>query len=127
MVGDLEEVRYPDCLTGSRLASARKLIARCPREHRQAVLDELGAMVADGVVRHPLGLLNRLIERASAGQFVPNHSLSGSQSMLATDKNLSRPAVDASTAKPTSRPRNASDIVIQALSHLRSKWDPEIK
>ncbi len=127
MVGDLEEVRYPDCLTGSRLASARKLIARCPREHRQAVLDELGAMFAHGVVLHPVGLLNRLIERVKAGQFVPNHSLSGSQSMLATDKNLSRPAVDASTAKPTSRPRNASDIVIQALSHLRSKWDPEIK
>jgi hypothetical protein len=87
----------------------------------------LGAMVAHGVVRHPLGLLNRLIERAKVGQFVPNRSLSGSQSMLASDKNLSRPAVDASAAKPTSQPRSASDIAMQALSHLRSKWDPETK
>jgi hypothetical protein len=54
-------------------------------------------MVAHGVVRHPLGLLNRLIERAKVGQFVPNRSLSGSQSMLASDKNLSRPAADACT------------------------------
>jgi hypothetical protein len=125
VMGDLAEVRYPDCLTGSRLASAQKLIARCPREHRQALLDELGAMIAHRVVRHPLGILNRLIERASTGQFVPNRSLSGSQSMLASDKNLSRSAVDAGAAKPTSQPRNASDIAMQALSHLRSKWDPE--
>jgi len=124
VVGDLAEARYPDCLTGSRLASAQKL---GPREHRQALLDELGAMIVHRVVRHPLGLLNRLIERASAGQFVPNRSLSGSQSMFASDKNLSRPAVDASAAKPTSQPRNASDIPMHALSHLRSKWDPETK
>jgi len=127
VVGDLVEVRYPDCLTGSRLAPARKLVARCPREHRQAVLDELAAMAAHGVVRHPLGLLNQLIDRASAGQFVPNRSLSDSQSMLASHKNLNRPAVDAGAAKPTSQPRNASDIAMQALSHLRSKWDPGSK
>ncbi len=125
VVGDLREVRYPDCLTGSRLASARKLIARCPREHRQAVLDELGAMVADGVVRHPLGLLNRLIERASAGQFVPNRSLLVPSPVVASDKDPGSAVVDAGAAKPTSQPRCASDIAMQALSHLRSKWDPE--
>lgn len=98
-------------------------IARCPREHSQAVLDELGAMVAHGVVRHPLGLLNRLIERASAGQFVPNRSLLVSSPVVVSDKNSSRAAVDAGAAKPTSQPRNASDIAKRALSHLRSKWD----
>jgi hypothetical protein len=123
VVGDLGEVRYPDCLTRARLTSARELIARCPREQRQAVLDELGAMVAHGVVRHPLGLLNRLIERASAGQFVPNRSLLVPSPVVASDKNPSRS--DAGAAKPTSPPRNASDIAMRALSHLRSKWNPK--
>jgi hypothetical protein len=114
-------------LDGQPFGVGAKVDCAAPREHRQALLDELGAMIAHRVVRHPLGLLNRLIERASAGQFVPNRSLSGSQSMFASDKNLSRPAVDASAAKPTSQPRNASDIAMQALSHLRSKRDPETK
>jgi len=82
-------------------------------------------MVADGVVRHPLGLLNRLIERASAGQFVPNRSLLVPSPVVASDKDPGSAVVDAGAAKPTSQPRCASDIAMQALSHLRSKWDPE--
>jgi hypothetical protein len=127
VVGDLVEIRYPDCLTGSRLASTRRLVARCPREHRQAVLDELGAMGVHGVVRHPVGLFNRLIERARAGQFVPNRSLPGSPTMAGSDTNLSRPAADAGAATSTSQPRTASDIAMLALTHLRLKWAPEAK
>jgi hypothetical protein len=56
VVGELMEIRFPDCLTGSRLASARKLIAQCPQDDAQSVLDELSAMVAQGVVRYPMGI-----------------------------------------------------------------------
>jgi len=84
-------------------------------------------MVTHGVVRYPVGLLNRLIERASAGQFVPNRSLLVSLPVVASNKNSSRAAVDAGAAEPTSQPRSASDIAMQTLSQLRSKWDPVSK
>ena len=71
VVGDLMEIRYPDCLSGRRLESAKKLMTQCPAADRQAVLDEFAATLRDGVVRYPVGLLNRLVERAKAGEFVP--------------------------------------------------------
>jgi len=46
------EIRYPDCLSGGRLESAKKLMTRCPAVDRQAVLDEFAAMLRDGIVRH---------------------------------------------------------------------------
>ncbi len=39
-----------------------------PVVDRQAVLDEFAAMLRDSVVRHPMGLLNRLVERAKGGR-----------------------------------------------------------
>jgi len=68
------ENRFPDCFDGKSLEAARALIATCPTHQRQAVLDEIGAMHARQRVRSPIGLLHRLIERASAGRFVRNLS-----------------------------------------------------
>jgi hypothetical protein len=45
-------------------------MTQCPPADRQAVLDEFAAMLRASVVRHPMGLLNRLVERAKDGQFV---------------------------------------------------------
>lgn len=126
VVGDSMGVKFPDFISGNCLASARKLVAQCPAEYRQALLDELGAMVADGVVRHPVGLLKRLIDSAKAGQFVPNRSLTGASSRAASQTNRSRSAANTDAAE-TSQPRVASDIAMRALSSLRSKWGPETK
>lgn len=87
VVGELVEIRYPDCLSGRRLESAKKLVTQCPPVDRQAVLDEFSAMLRDSVVRHPMGLLNRLVERAKAGKFVPNRSLAESPTRTASKKN----------------------------------------
>jgi hypothetical protein len=70
VVGDLIEIHYPDCLSGRGLESARELMTQCPPADRQAVLDEFAAMLRASVVRHPMGLLNRIVERAKDGQFV---------------------------------------------------------
>jgi hypothetical protein len=126
VVVDLAEVRYPDCLTGRQLGAARKLIARCPPEHAQAVLDELGAMLRDGVVRHPMGLLNKFVECARAGQFVPNRSLANLSARAACNENLKTTGVHCS-ASSSSEPRLASKIAIQVLSKLHSKFDMESK
>jgi hypothetical protein len=124
VVADLVEVHYPNCLAARRLASARKLIAHCPPEHRQAVLDELDAMLRDGVVRHPMGLLNELIESAKEGRFVPNRSLVESPTRAASNGSLTRIAGSASSA--SSQPPARSELAEQTLSKWRSKRDPQV-
>jgi hypothetical protein len=114
-------------MTGRQLTSARKLIARCPPEHAQAVLDELGAMLRDGLVRHPMGLLNKFIESARAGQFIPNRSLADSSARPASNGNLKTAGVHCSPSSSSSEPRLASKIAMQALSKLHSKFDMEFK
>ena len=125
VAADLVEVHYPDCLAVRRLASARKLIAHCPPEYRQAVLNELDAMLRDGVVRHPMGLLNQLIESAKEGRFVPNRSLVESPTGAASDGSLASDAGSACSA--SSQPPVRSEIAEQMLSKWRSKRYPEAK
>ncbi|MGP8166607.1 MAG: hypothetical protein ACLQAR_13875 [Steroidobacteraceae bacterium] len=122
VAADLVEVHYPDCLAERRLAAARKLIAHCPPEHRQAVLDELDAMLRDGVVRHPMGLLNELIESAKEGRFVPNRSLVESPTRAASNGSLTSVA---GACSASSQPPVRSEIAEQTLSKWRSKRDPE--
>ena len=123
VVGDLMEIRYPDCLSGPRLESAKKLMTQCPGADRQAVLDEFAAMLRGGAVRHPMGLLNRLIERAREGQFVPNRSIAELAIRSASNGSLPRAAVNGSGSL-SSQPRLASEIAEQTLSKWRPKRDP---
>jgi hypothetical protein len=126
VVGDLMGIRYPNCLGGRRLESAKKLMTQCPAVDRQAVLDEFSAMLRDTVVRHPMGLLNRLVERAKAGQFVPNRSLAGSPTRTASNGNPTRSAVNGSASSSSSQPRIASEIAEQTPSKWRPKPGGEV-
>jgi hypothetical protein len=70
-----DNLRYPDCLSREPVDSLRRLLAGCPFDMRQAVLDEVGAMHEIGKVRSPIGLLSALAGKAAVGQFSPNYSL----------------------------------------------------
>jgi hypothetical protein len=124
-VGGLLEVRFPQCLTGSQLASARKLISRCPQADAQAVLDELSAMIAQGAVRYPMGLLKRLIDRAIVGEFSPNRSLARSTLRALSTENSSRKSTLGGRTERTTQPQVASEVAQRVLSQLQSKSDPE--
>jgi hypothetical protein len=126
VVAPVIEVRYPPILQREFLASARKLIDRCPLEQRQPVLDEIGAMHARGRVRSPLGLLKSLIDKAEIGQFLPNHSLSVrpmSSRKSTSDGRVQRPLPDANLAPKS--PALASEIARKTLSRLREKLQPD--
>jgi hypothetical protein len=71
VVVEHDELCFPEALSGEARLSADTLIASCPNNWRQAVLDEIGGLADRGAVRHPLGLLRSLVERAKAGGFVP--------------------------------------------------------
>lgn len=65
-----------DSLTGERLPSTFQLISQCPVEHRQAVLDEVAAIITRGALRgNPIGLLARLASKAAQGTFVPAYGI----------------------------------------------------
>ncbi|HEY6457639.1 MAG TPA: hypothetical protein VIY90_20360 [Steroidobacteraceae bacterium] len=125
VVGGLLEVRFPQCLTGSQLASARKLISRCPQADAQAVLDELSAMIAQGAVRYPMGLLKRLVDRAIVGEFSPNRSLARSTLRAPSTENDSLESTIGGRTERTTQPQVASKVAQRVLSQLQSKSDPE--
>ena len=70
-----DNLRYPDCLRRVPVDSLRRLLAGCPLDLRQTVLDEVGAMHKIGKVRSAVGLLSALAGKAAVGQFSPNYSL----------------------------------------------------
>jgi hypothetical protein len=123
VVGDLEGIRFPEFLSGSQLASVKKLMARCSQDDAQAVLDEVGAMVAQRVVRHPMGLLGDLVQKASQGRFIPNRSLGRGKSRAPSSEQKVRRFAGESRAEPTPDTKAAADVAKQALSHLKSRFD----
>ncbi len=126
VVGDLSEIRYPDCLTGGALNAAKTLLRGCPPEYRQPVLDELGALITAGRVRKPSGLLYRLIERAKVGQFAPNWSVGPVVSKAASEE--PRENIRGSLAPASqSQPRIASEAAADALRRLRLKFRPAVE
>jgi hypothetical protein len=124
VVGELMEIRFPKFLTGHHLAAARKRISECPREHRQAVLDEFGAMMARGVVRFPMGLLKCLVRRAAEGEFVPNRSRSAAVSKTHSAGSLRSPQTGSQPTRDSAL-RPVADIARKVLSDLHAKFDPE--
>jgi hypothetical protein len=66
-----EAVRLPNVFDGEAQQSVMQLLRACPRDQRQDVLDEIAGLADRGAVRHPLGLLRRLVELAINGAFVP--------------------------------------------------------
>ncbi len=69
------ELKWPSLLDGSVRPSAEQVLQDCPVAERQNVLDEIAGLADRGAVRHPLGLLRKLVERAKQGQFVPAAAL----------------------------------------------------
>jgi hypothetical protein len=121
-VSALMEIRFPEFLTGQMLADARKRISQCPQETRQAVLDELGAMVAEGVVRYPLGLLRCLIRKAGEGEFVPKRLRAAAPAKTPSSRSPRRTSSESLPAANSSL-RRVSDIADKVLSNLRLKFD----
>jgi len=122
VVGDGFEIRYPDCLKGEVLASAHTLVAACPTEHRQAVLDEIAAIAGRSVVRNPIGLLHRLIEKVKSGTFVPNLSV--------IDRKLGRGRAGALPSRhhavqSTPQPVPIADTAKRILNDLRARLKPD--
>lgn len=123
VVGFIVEIKYPEVLAGALLVSAQKLIEDCPAGQRQAVLDEIGAMEAQGTVKSPLGLLSSLVRKAKKGEFIPNHGLALYQRQRAETPVRERQPVRQRT-QHSPAPVALSEIGHSTLQRLREKWKP---
>jgi hypothetical protein len=117
------EIRFPEILTGHLLAVAQKRVLECPQELRQAVLDELAAMIAQRVARHPIRLLRCLIRRAREGEFEPNRSRPGRASQRPSAR---YPRTPGNGARPTSESslRPVSEVARKVIVDLRARFQP---
>lgn len=72
---DLADLTWPSMWQGKSMETAKQLLRDCHHTHRQPILDEIAGLADRGAVRHPIGLLRKLVERANHGQFVPAAAL----------------------------------------------------
>jgi hypothetical protein len=117
-------LRYPDCLRRVPVYSLWGLLAPCPLDLRQAVVDEVDAMHKVGKVRNPIGLLSVLARKAGLGQFSPNYSIrvDSSRPVAATHGEDRRTQGSASlSVEPTA----VSELGRRVLSDLRKRLNPE--
>jgi len=71
--GDREEMYFPNNLAPEEKDGLTKLMAMCPAEHVQNVLDELeGIRANNGIKRGIMPLAMSLVSKATAGEFTPS-------------------------------------------------------
>jgi hypothetical protein len=120
-VGPTKETILPIVLAGAYRGSARKLIAACPPEQRQAVLDEVATVHARGAIRgSPIGLLHRLVERAHQGTFTPSYAVPYRETRRREAIERARPFEQRKQGSATA-PVHAAKTADRVLSALRAK------
>jgi hypothetical protein len=120
-VGPTKETVFPTVLSGAYRAPARTLIADCPPEQRQAVLDEVAALHDRGALRgSPIGLLHRLVERANDGTFTPSYAVSYREKHRREAIERARPFEQRKQGS-ASAPVHAAKTADRVMSALRAK------
>lgn len=82
-VEPVDNLVWPRLMTSAERAAGARLLAMCPADSRQAVLDEVAGLADRGAVRHPMGLLSKLVEAAQRGRFIPAAGLEWTPKRLA--------------------------------------------
>jgi hypothetical protein len=100
------------------------LLAACPLDLRQAVLDEVDAMHKVGKVRNPIGLLSVLARKAGLGQFSPNYSIRVDSSRPVAARRGEDRRTE-SSASLSVEPRAVSELGRRVLSDLRKRLNPD--
>jgi hypothetical protein len=119
------QLRYPDCLRSVPVNSLWGLLAACPRELQQGVLDEVEAMHKAGKVRNPIGLLSVLARKAGLGQFAPNYSIRVDGPRPAAERRGEDRRTQRS-ASPSVGPTAVSELGRRVLSDLRKRLSPKM-
>ena len=117
----IDNLQFPEVLTGDAQRLAISLIEQCPNELRQAVLDQIAVYQQQGNVRSPLGLLYRLVQRAKIGEFIAAGMTVRRRREQLKERESIAQKIDAVSVGP----RPASEIVKEKIVALRQKWPKE--
>ena len=120
-VVSIDNLQFPEVLTGDSQRLAISLIGQCPNELRQAVLDQIGVYQQQSNVRSPLGLLYRLVQRAKIGEFTPTGMTRRQRRERPKERDPSRQDINSASGGP----RPASEIAAEKIVALRQKWPKE--
>jgi hypothetical protein len=74
---------WPRLLTEQERVVGAAVMESCPPKLRQQVLDEVAGLADRGAVRHPMGLISKLVDAARRGRFVPSAALDWKPKRLA--------------------------------------------
>lgn len=117
-----DELKWPALLGGDAQASAMQVLESCPVPDRQNILDEIAGLAERGAVRHPIGLLRKLVERARQGQFVPAAALDYRRKRQSQTKAIQTRIEEAQCRQQQSTPQ-AREIARVRLALLRQQLD----
>ena len=117
-VVSIDNLQFPEVLTGDAQRLAVSLIGQCPNELRQAVLDQIAVYQQQGNVRSPLGLLYRLVQRAKSGEFIAAGMTVRRRREQLKERESIAQKIDAASVGP----RPASEIAAEKIVALRQKW-----
>lgn len=115
-------LRLPHVLERDAAASAQRLLTQCPAALHQAVLDEVAGLAERGAVRHPLGLLRRLVELAVKGDFVPSAGIEYRRALKRQADERERRAADELDRQMRCTPE-AREAGRRAIAEVRAKLD----
>lgn len=116
-----DEFKWPSVLGGAVQASAMQILQDCPLAERQHVLDEIAGLADRGAVRHPIGLLSKLVERAQHGQFVPAAALEYQRKLESQAKAAQARLTEEQHGQQHSTPQ-AREVGRAQLAVLRQKF-----
>lgn len=116
-----DELKWPSVLGGAVLVSAIQILQDCPLAERQHVIDEIAGLADRGSVRHPIGLLRKLVERAQHGQFVPAAALEYQRKLESQAKAAQARLTEEQHRQQHSTPQ-AREAGLAQLAVLRQKF-----
>lgn len=113
-------LRYPDLFGGDERNAAKRILEKCPAEERQSVLDEVAGLADRGAVRHPMGLLRRLVDRARQGDFTPSAAIEYARKLQRESEARVRMAKEHAEQERRSSPE-AREAAREALANIRHR------
>lgn len=116
-----DELKWPSILGGAVQASAMQILQDCPPADRQNVLDEISGLADRNAVRHPIGLLRKLVDRAQHGQFIPAAALEY-QRKLESQANAAQSRLAEEQHRQKHSTPQAREVGLAQLAVLRQKF-----
>ncbi len=102
-----------------------QILQDCPHADRQQVLHEIAGLADRGAIRHPIGLLRKLVDRAKHGQFVPAAALEYQRKLASHSRAAQSRIEERRRCQQQSTPQ-AREVALTGLTVLRQQLSGQV-